>query len=148
MEREKIREIVEQLKAVKAEKEYSYQKIATLTEEMGDPVSLSTIKRVFTEDARKFRWDTIRPIATVLLGVGFETPAPEKTDPNLYYAEIEAFKSLVEAKGEMIENKDKSIAFLKEQLKRQRIYTAVLAFALIALLLVDLINEGIGFLFK
>lgn len=148
MEREKIKEIVEQLKAVKAEKEYSYQKIATLTEEMGDPVSLSTIKRVFTEDARKFRWDTIRPIATVLLGVGFETPAPEKTDPNLYYAEIEAFKSLVEAKGEMIENKDKSIAFLREQLKRQRIYTAVLAFALIALLLVDLINEGIGFLFK
>lgn len=148
MEREKIKEIVEQLKAVKAEKEYSYQKIATLTEEMGDPVSLSTIKRVFTEDARKFRWDTIRPIATVLLGVGFETPAPEKTDPNLYYAEIEAFKSLVEAKGEMIENKDKSIAFLREQLKRQRIYTAALAFALIALLLVDLINEGIGFLFK
>lgn len=148
MEREKIKEIVEQLKAVKAEKEYSYQKIATLTEEMGDPVSLSTIKRVFTEDARKFRWDTIRPIATVLLGVGFETPAPEKTDPNLYYAEIEAFKSLVEAKGEMIADKDKSIAFLREQLKRQRIYTAVLAFALIALLLVDLINEGIGFLLK
>lgn len=147
MEREKIKEIVEQLKAVKAEKEYSYQKIATLTEEMGDPVSLSTIKRVFTEDARKFRWDTIRPIATVLLGVGFETPAPEKTDPNLYYAEIEAFKSLVEAKGEMIADKDKSIAFLREQLKRQRIYTAVLAFILIALLLVDVINEGIGFLF-
>lgn len=131
MEREKIKEIVEQLKAVKAEKEYSYQKIATLTEEMGDPVSLSTIKRVFTEDARKFRWDTIRPIATVLLGVGFETPAPEKTDPNLYYAEIEAFKSLVEAKGQMIADKDKSIDFLQAQLKRQQAYTAVLAAALV-----------------
>jgi hypothetical protein len=131
MEKEKIREIVEQLKAVKAEKEYSYQKIANLTEEMGDPVSLSTIKRVFTEDARKFRWDTIRPIATVLLGVGFETPAPEKTDPNLYYAEIEAFKSLVEAKGEMIADKDKSIDFLQAQLKRQQAYTAVLAAALV-----------------
>ncbi len=131
MEKEKIREIVEQLKAVKSEKEYSYQKIAVLTEELGDPVSLSTIKRVFTEDARKFRWDTIRPIATVLLGVGFETPAPEKTDPNLYYAEIEAFKLLVEAKGEMIEAKDRSIAFLQGQLKRQQTYTAVLAAALV-----------------
>ena len=148
MEKEKIREIVEQLKAVRAEKEYSYQKIAKLTEDMGESVSLSTIKRVFTGDARKFRWDTIRPIATVLLGVGFETPSPDKTNPNLYYAEIEAFKSLVEAKGEMIADKDKSIALLQAQLKRQRIYTAVLAFALIALLLVDLINEGIGFLFK
>lgn len=131
MEREKIREIVDQLKAVKSEKEYSYQKIADLTEELGNPVSLSTVRRVFTEDARKFRWDTIRPIATVLLGVGFETPAPEKTDPNLYYAEIEAFKSLVEAKGQMIADKDKSIDFLQAQLKRQQTYTAVLAAALV-----------------
>ena len=91
----------------------------------------STVRRVFTEDARKFRWDTIRPIATVLLGVGFETPVPEKTDPNLYYAEIEAFKSLVEAKGEMIATKDRSIAFLEAQLKRQQMYTAILAAALV-----------------
>ena len=139
MEREKIKAIVEQLKAVKSEKEYSYQKIADLTEELGDPVSLSTIKRVFTEDARKFRWDTIRPIATVLLGVGFETPAPEKTDPNLYYAEIEAFKSLVEAKGEMIATKDKSIEFLRGQLKRQQTYTAVLAAALVVTVVLSIV---------
>lgn len=131
MEREKIKEIVEQLKAVREEKEYSYKKIAALTEDINDAVSVSTIRRVFTEDARKFRWDTIRPIATVLLGVGFETPAPEKTDPNLYYAEIEAFKSLVEAKGQMIADKDKSIDFLQAQLKRQQAYTAVLAAALV-----------------
>lgn len=139
MEKEKIKEIVEQLKAVKSEKEYSYQKIADLTEELGRPVSLSTVRRVFTEDARKFRWDTITPIATVLLGVGFETPAPEKTDPNLYYAEIEAFKSLVEAKGKMIADKDKSIDFLQAQLKRQQAYTAVLAAALVVSIVLTIV---------
>lgn len=139
MEREKIKEIVDQLKAVKSEKEYSYQRIADLTEALGTPVSLSTVKRVFTEDARKFRWDTIKPIATVLLGVGFETPAPEKTDPNLYYAEIEAFKSLVEAKGEMIADKDRSIAFLQTQLKRQQTYTAVLAAALVVAVVLGIV---------
>ena len=146
MEREKIKGIVEQLKAVKAEKEYSYQKIADLTEELGDPVSLSTIKRVFTEDARKFRWDTIRPIATVLLGVGFETPIPEKTDPNLYYAEIEAFKSLVEAKADMLATREKEIDYLQQQVKVQRFCITMMGFAIGALLLIDILDECFGFL--
>lgn len=149
MQKEKVAEIIAQLKIVRAEKELSYQKIHDMTEEINDPVSLSTIKRVFTDDKHAFRWDTIRPIATVVLGVGFETPEPDKSDPNqpqLYYAEIEALKALVEAKAEMIATKDVSIDFLKKQLRRQQIATAVMSTVIGALLIADFINHNVGFL--
>lgn len=145
MDRERISEIVTQLKVVKKEKGYSYQKIAAMTEDIGDPVSLSTIKRVFTDDAHSFRWDTIRPIATVLLGVGFETPKPDEQDPDQpqrYYAVIEGLKSLVEAKGELIASKDESIRYLKKQLLRQQIATAVLTIVVGVMLVVTLVSFG------
>lgn len=149
MQKEKVDEIISQLKVVRAEKGLSYQKITDMTEGIGDPVSISTVKRVFTDDKHCFRWDTIRPIATVVLGVGFETPEPDKKDPNqpqLYYAEIEALKALVEAKGEMIATKDRSIDFLRKQLRRQQLVTAVMSLVLGILLVLDIFNDNIGFL--
>ena len=149
MQKEKIEEIIARLKIVRTEKGYSYQKITDMTEEIGDPISLSTVKRVFTDDKHTFRWDTIKPIATVLLGVGFETPEPDKKDPNqlqLYYAEIEALKALVEAKGDMIATKDRSIDFLHKQLRRQQIVTATLSLLVAALLLIHFVSSDIGFL--
>ena len=133
MQKEKVEEIIAQLKIVRAEKELSYQKITDMTEEIGAPISLSTVKRVFTDEKHTFRWDTIKPIATVVLGVGFETPEPDKKDPNqpqLYYAEIEALKALVEAKGEMIASKEQTIDFLQKQLHRQQVATAAMSVAL------------------
>ena len=144
MQKEKIEEIIARLKLVRVEKELSYQKITDMTEEIGDPISLSTVKRVFTDDNHTFRWDTIRPIAEVVLGVGFETPEPDKKDPNqpqLYYNEIEAFKAIVEAKAEMIASKDSTIDFLKKQLKRQQIATVVTSAILGLMLIVVLISH-------
>lgn len=149
MQKERVAEIIAQLKIVRVEKGYSYQKITDMTEEIGDPVSLSTVKRVFTDDKHSFRWDTIRPIAKVVLGVGFETPEPDKKDPNqpqLYYTEIEALKALVEAKGEMIATKDRDIDFLQKQLRRQQIIAATLSLLVAVLLLIDFTNHDIGFL--
>lgn len=148
MQKEKVDEIIAQLKVVRAEKELSYQKIVDMTEEIGNPVSISTVKRVFTENKQNFRWDTIRPIATVVLGVGFETPEPDKSDPNqpqLYYSEIEALKALVEAKGEMIASKDRSIDFLRRQLRRQQVITSVLTIILGILVVLDFTNHNVGF---
>ena len=148
MQKEKVAEIIAQLKIVRAEKELSYQKIVDMTEEIGNPVSISTVKRVFTENKQNFRWDTIRPIATVVLGVGFETPEPDNSDPNqpqLYYSEIEALKALVEAKGEMIATKDRSIDFLRKQLRRQQVVTSVLTILLGILMIVDFSNHNVGF---
>ena len=137
-------EIIAQLKVVRAEKELSYQKITDMTEEIGSPISLSTVKRVFTDDSHTFRWDTIKPIATVVLGVGFETPEPDKKDPNqpqLYYAEIEALKALVEAKGEMIAAKEQSIDILQKQLRHQQIATAAMSVVLAIMLVVVLVSH-------
>ena len=144
MQKEKVAEIIAQLKVVRAEKELSYQKITDMTEEIGDPVSISTVKRVFTDDKHTFRWDTIRPIAKVVLGVGFETPEPDKGNPDqpqLYYSEIEALKALVEAKGEMIASKDRNIEFLQKQLRRQQLATAVMSVVLGILLVVVLVSH-------
>ena len=129
MNSENIKEIVTRLRDVRVEKGYSYQKIADMTEEIGEAVSLSTVKRVFADSGKGFRWATIKPIATVVLGVGFETPEPDKkveNQPQMYYAEIEALKALVEAKGEMVAAKNRSIDFLRKQLKRQQIATVAL----------------------
>ena len=144
MQKEKVAEIIAQLKVVRAEKELSYQKITDMTEEIGSPISLSTVKRVFTDDSHTFRWDTIKPIATVVLGVGFETPEPDKKDPNqpqIYYAEIEALKALVEAKGEMIAAKEQSIDILQKQLRHQQIATAAMSVVLAIMLVVVLVSH-------
>lgn len=144
MQREKIAEIIAQLKVVRVEKGLSYQKITDMTEEIGDPISLSTVKRVFTDEKHSFRWDTIKPIATVVLGVGFETPEPDKKDPTqpqMYYAEIEALKALVEAKGEMIAAKDSNIDFLHKQLRRQQLATAVMSVMLGVMLIAVLVSH-------
>ena len=149
MQKEKVEEIIAQLKIVRAEKELSYQKITDMTEEIGTPISLSTVKRVFADEHHTFRWDTIKPIATVVLGVGFETPEPDKKDPRqpqLYYAEIEALKALVEAKGEMIAAKEQSIDILQKQLRHQQVATATLSATLLIMLLIHLFNDNCGFL--
>ena len=146
MQKEKVAEIIAQLRIVRKEKEYSYQKIADMTEEIGEPVSLSTVKRVFTDDAHTFRWDTVKPIATVVLGIGFETPEPDKSNPdqpNIYYAEIEALKSLVEAKAEMIASKDRTIEFIGRQLRRQQVITSVMTAIFGILLVVHFASHGL-----
>lgn len=65
------KELVDQLKAARKEKGISYQQIADATAEAGEPVSLATIKRVFSagSDTRDFRYDTtLKPIARAVLG--------------------------------------------------------------------------------
>lgn len=149
MQKEKVADIIARLKVVRAEKELSYQKIADMTEDIGEPISVSTIKRVFTDDKHGFRWDTIKPIATVVLGVGFETPEPDDSVPNqpqIYYSEIEALKAIVEAKAEMIASKDRSLEFLGRQLRRQQLITTVLTILLGILFIADLANHSAGFL--
>lgn len=148
MDKAHKQEIVDRLKVVREEKGYSYQKIADMTEEIGEAVSLSTIKRVFKEGGSEFRWATIKPIATVVLGVGFETPKPDEEDPEQpqrYYAEIEGLKALVEAKADMVAEKDRTIDLLRTQLRRQQIATVVASALLVVMLLVDFFNQSLGF---
>ena len=127
--KEKITELISRIKIVRVEKGMSFQQIVDRTEEMGAAVSMSTVKRVFNDADPKVKWSTLRLIANAVLGVGFDTPVPDETDPEqpkLYYSEIEALKVMIESKGEMIAVKDRSIAFLQAQLRRQQTAATVL----------------------
>ena len=73
----KKQELIEELKALRLEKNITYQEIATRTEENGEAVSLSTIKLVFSA-TRHHDHDynkVLRPIINVL--------SPPPTDDDL-----------------------------------------------------------------
>lgn len=139
MDKTKMLEVIEKMRAVREAKGYSYQKIADMTEATGEsPVSVSTVKRVFSGEGKDCRWSTVRTIAIALLGVGFDTPEPDAKDaeqPHKYYAQIEGLKALVEAKGEMLAQKDEQIAYLRAEVSRYRKVVALLG-AVSAVLLV------------
>ena len=62
-------EFIEELKQLRTEKGITYQQIADETEKNGEPVSLSTIKHVFSDKySHDHDWKNIlRPIANVLM---------------------------------------------------------------------------------
>lgn len=78
------------IKQAKKDLGLTYQEIVDRTERSGEPVSLSTVKRLFSEDgAFDFRYDTtLRPIANAL-GVTFDTTTElEDEDMNTALAMI------------------------------------------------------------
>lgn len=103
------RDLIIKLKAVRDEKELSYNDILTLVEKNGDCVSRSSIQRVFADGSEdtSFRYeDTIRPIANALLDI--ETI--EDTDD----MDIQAMKVLLQYKIQRIED-------LEQQLDKEKI---------------------------
>ena len=103
------RDLIIKLKAVRDEKELSYNDILTLVEKNGDCVSRSSIQRVFADGSEdtSFRYeDTIRPIANALLDI--ETI--EDTDD----LDIQAMKVLLQYKIQRIEE-------LEQQLDKEKI---------------------------
>lgn len=102
-------ELLAKLRTAKDAKALSYQDIADITEQNGEAVSLSTIKRIFQKDSNleDFRYhQTVRPIIRAVLGMDEETekPAakPSTEQAEQYYATIEGLKAVVELKGEQI----------------------------------------------
>lgn len=68
----KTRDLILQLKEIRAERDLSYQEILELVEDSGGFLSLSTVRRVFADGSEdeNFRYDsTIKPLAVALLGV-------------------------------------------------------------------------------
>ena len=72
MLQKKIAEIVTKLKKVREEEGISYQRIVELVEQNGGYVSLSTVKRVFSEGSESYGFqyeNTLKPIADAVLGI-------------------------------------------------------------------------------
>lgn len=102
-------ELLQKLRIAKDAKGLSYQDIVDITEENGEAVSLSTVKRIFQKDSNldDFRYhQTVRPVVRAVLGMDEETekPAekPSSEQAEQYYATIEGLKAVVDLKHEQL----------------------------------------------
>ena len=94
-----------------------------LAEQSGVPVG--TIDRIMAGKYTEFRYSSIQPIVTVLIGLREDTPKPEDADEQQvqgYYDTIEGYKLVVENKNHIInelkttcEQMAKEIAYLKQE---------------------------------
>lgn len=114
--------IIEKLREAKEVKGLSYQDITDITEENGEYVSVSSVKRVFAKnsDISNFRYNqTIRPIVRAVLGLDEETaePTDDPNQPEEYYTTIEAMKAVLEFKHQQLTESAKEIERLKEALQ-------------------------------
>ena len=103
-------ELIEELKALRIEKGYTYQEIADKTEENAEAVSLSTIKLVFSD---KYNHDhdynkVLKPIANVLM-----PPSEEDT------LELKTLQTRLDLKDEII-NQLQTRLDTKEQKHKDR----------------------------
>lgn len=75
-----------------------------IADESGVPVG--TIDRIMAGKYTEFRYSSIQPIVTVLIGIREDTPKPENADRQQvqdYYDTIEGYKLVVENKNHVIE---------------------------------------------
>lgn len=96
--RERLKEIILQLKQIRYERELSVQDVHDMVVEAGFATSFSSVRRVFADGSENhnFRYqDTIKPIAQVLIGV------TEEAEP-LNAAEADALKNIALLKDAMI----------------------------------------------
>lgn len=147
-------EIIEKLKAVKEERGYSLQDIADMTEEAGCAVSLTTIKRVFSNNAKEqtFRYSkTIKPIADVLLDLDVAPGNDVKTDV------LELLSRQIAAMDEERKKREQEYAsreeYLKSRIERSdriirtlSIILGAILTVVIVVLLVDTFSPNIGWL--
>lgn len=105
----KILKVIEDLKVAREKKGISYQEIANRTEANGEPVSLSTIKLVFSEKTKHNHnyENVILPIANAL--------APDDNDD----IDIKLFQARLDLKDAMLKEQNRTIEDLKERLSNK-----------------------------
>lgn len=164
---QKTREIIAQLKEIRAEKGYSCQKIYDMVEASGGYVSLTTIKRVFSDEPKtqNFRYnETIKPIATALLEIN--KPPEQGEGVSLMQHELDTLRMIVAYKEQTNQDlraennrmaadaadKQNQIMSLLEQLSRKdrailRLSTGLIALLVLicAVLIYDISNLSTGF---
>ena len=120
---EKVQDLLAKIKTAKEANGLSYQAIVDITEKNGEAVSLSTVKRVLQDgaDIENFRYQqTILPIARAVLGINEETEKPDVQNnpdqPERYYAEIDALKSVIKIKHEQLEERAQEIDRLRNEI--------------------------------
>lgn len=99
----KEKELIEELKRLRLERGFTYQEIADKTEENGEPVSLSTIKLVFSDrDTHQHDYKRVlKPIANVLLP--FED---DKTESQIVQTILDYKNEIIRQLQERIDKKE------------------------------------------
>jgi hypothetical protein len=125
---ERIREIILQLKTIKADQELTNQDILEMVEASGGITSISTIRRVFAEGSENqsfnFR-NTIQPISRAMLATN-ETTKVSDQDENLLQAQLDGLKQVCELKDTLLndlqkalEAEQRKVEFLKLQVEQK-----------------------------
>lgn len=110
------KDIILKLKEVRDERGLSYNDILSLMEKNGDYLAKSTISRVFGEGSEdlSFRYEeTLRPIANALLDI--------ETIEDSDNMDVQAMKSLLKYKIQVIEDKEKRISELETALANEKV---------------------------
>lgn len=99
----KEKELIEELKRLRLERGFTYQEIADKIEENGEPVSLSTIKLVFSDrDTHQHDYKRVlKPIANVLLP--FED---DKTESQIVQTILDYKNEIIRQLQERIDKKE------------------------------------------
>ena len=93
-----------------------------LAEQSGVPVG--TIDRIMAGKYTEFRYSSIQPIVTVLIGIREDTPKPENADAEQvqdYYDTIKGYKLVVENKNHMIDELKSTCAQLAREIEYLKI---------------------------
>ena len=105
----KIQKIIQELKVAREQKNISYQEIVNRTEENGEGVSLSTVKLVFSNKP-KHNHSYEHVILPIIRAI-----TPEDSDD----IDIKLLQTRLDLKDELLGQKDKEIAELKERLSNK-----------------------------
>lgn len=111
---EKTRRIIQELKKIRQENDYTLQRIQDMMEACGDFVSMTTLRRVFADGSEdvNFRYeDTIAPIAKVLI---INDDCEEET------VRVQALESIIELKNERIAELERLLDAEREAAQRER----------------------------
>ena len=104
------KEIIEQLKEVKSQKNLSLDTIMRMVENDGGYISKTTLSRLFSKNSVElgFRYEeTIKPVANVLLGI-------DHIEEN-ELADVKAMKYIIQNKAQRIMALEKELAETKEK---------------------------------
>lgn len=97
----KCSDIIMQLKQIREERGLSYQRIVDMVAESGGNISLSTVRRIFSDGSEDLSYryeDTIKPLVVALLDLNVSQP--QGKDASLLQHEVETLRMVVGLKDQ------------------------------------------------
>lgn len=115
MELKTANDLIVRLKSVREEKRLSLPDVMELIEKNNDYISMTTLRRVFSEgsECSDFSYDrTIRPIVNALL-------QNEEEEEEPLTAEVDLLKAIIRQKNEQIDLLKDRLDFLRDQIEKK-----------------------------